>query len=54
MRHLEVHVLAEGELSAMVERIAVRELDPYTAADELLTRALGTGAMTVETRRDKR
>jgi LAO/AO transport system kinase len=54
LTHLEGQVLAEGELSAMVERIVMRELDPYTAANELLTRALGTGAVTFETRRDKR
>jgi LAO/AO transport system kinase len=54
MAHLEDQILAEGELSRMVERIVTRELDPYTAANELLTRALGAGAMTSETRRDKR
>ena len=41
MNHLERDVLAAGELEAMVDRIAMRELDPYTAAQELLTRALG-------------
>jgi LAO/AO transport system kinase len=40
MTHLEQHVLKAGELSAMVDRIAARELDPYTAANELLRRAL--------------
>jgi len=42
MDHLEREVLAAGELGAMVDRIAARELDPYTAANELLTRALGS------------
>ncbi len=38
--HLEHHVLAEGELTDVVDRIARRELDPYTAAGQLLARAL--------------
>ena len=40
MRHLEQKVLRPGELAAMVDRIAARELDPYTAADELLGRVI--------------
>jgi LAO/AO transport system kinase len=39
MDHLERNVLGRGELTAIVERIAAREIDPYTAANELLTRA---------------
>src|SRR5262249_34389394 len=39
MDHLEREVLAKGELTALVDRIAAREIDPYTAANELLTRA---------------
>ena len=39
MDHLERAVLKPGELDAMVERVAARAIDPYTAADELL--ALG-------------
>jgi LAO/AO transport system kinase len=42
LRHVESSVLSPGELSAMVDRIAARALDPYTAADEVLTRALGS------------
>ncbi len=38
--HLERKILAEGELGQIVDRIAARELDPYTAASELLGRAL--------------
>ena len=40
--HLERHVLAPGELAAIVDRIAARELDPYTAAESArcLERAL--------------
>ena len=40
MEHLERDVLDAGELGSMVDRIAARELDPYTAANELLARAL--------------
>jgi LAO/AO transport system kinase len=40
MDHLEHHVLAADELDAFVDRIAAREIDPYRAADELLSRAL--------------
>jgi LAO/AO transport system kinase len=44
MIHLEREVLAPDELAAVVDRIAARELDPYTAADSLLERAgLKTG-----------
>ncbi len=39
MDHLERRVLVAGELGAIVDRIAARELDPYTAANELLGRA---------------
>jgi LAO/AO transport system kinase len=38
--HLERRVLREGELAAIVERVASRALDPYTAASDLLGRAL--------------
>jgi len=41
MDHLERKVLGAGELGSMVDRIAARELDPYTAANALLARALG-------------
>ena len=33
-------VLAPGELDTVIDRIAARELDPYTAAQDLLRRAL--------------
>jgi len=39
MDHLQRDVLAEHELAAIVDRIAAREVDPYTAATELLARA---------------
>ena len=40
MDHLERDVLKPGELEAIVDRVAARELDPYTAADQLLARGL--------------
>ena len=40
MDHLEGHVLAPGELGTVVDRIAAREVDPYTAANDLLKRAI--------------
>ncbi len=36
---LERDVLAPGELQAIADRIAAREVDPYSAADDLLRRA---------------
>jgi LAO/AO transport system kinase len=38
--HVREHVLEPGELDAVVERIAARELDPYTAVAGILRRAL--------------
>jgi LAO/AO transport system kinase len=40
MAHLEREVLEPGELATIVERIAARDVDPYTAAGDLLARAL--------------
>jgi GTPase len=40
MDHLERDVLAPGELTAIVDRIAARDIDPYTAANDLLRRAV--------------
>jgi LAO/AO transport system kinase len=40
MERLDRDVLAAGEWGSMVDRIAERELDPYSAADALLERAL--------------
>jgi GTPase len=40
MSHLEEHVLQPGEFTRTVERIAARDLDPYTAAADLLARAV--------------
>jgi LAO/AO transport system kinase len=38
--HVEQTVLAPGEFAALVERIARREIDPYSAAADLLARAI--------------
>jgi putative protein kinase ArgK-like GTPase of G3E family len=38
---VESRVLAPGEWDALVQRIADRELDPYTASDAIMARALG-------------
>ena len=40
VEHVEHKVLAAGEFDRTLERIASRELDPYTALDEIMTRAL--------------
>jgi LAO/AO transport system kinase len=40
MQHLETHVLGEGELEALLERIASREVDPYAAAGAVMDRAV--------------
>src|SRR4029077_14501747 len=42
MDHLERQVLTAGELGQIVDRIAAREVDPYTAANDLLKRAIGS------------
>jgi LAO/AO transport system kinase len=42
MDRLERVVLAEGELAALVERVAAREVDPYTAARHLVERAIAS------------
>jgi LAO/AO transport system kinase len=42
--HVEQSVLHEGELGTVLDRIGMRELDPYTAADAIVTRALGAGS----------
>jgi LAO/AO transport system kinase len=41
LRYVEDRVLEPGELTAAVERIARRELDPYTAANAMMERAIG-------------
>ncbi len=41
MERLERELLPPGEVDAMVDRIAAREIDPYSAAAELLKKAVG-------------
>jgi LAO/AO transport system kinase len=40
LQHVEQRVLAAGEFDGMVDRIGARELDPYTAAQQILDRAI--------------
>jgi LAO/AO transport system kinase len=40
VKHVESSVLAPGEFDAILDRIAVREVDPYTVVDDILARAL--------------
>ena len=41
LQHVERHVLAAGEFERTLDAIAGREVDPYTAVDRILDRALG-------------
>jgi LAO/AO transport system kinase len=40
--HVEQQVLAAGEFDRILERIAAREIDPYTAVDDIFQRATRT------------
>ena len=40
LKHVEGTVLKAGEFDAFLERIAARELDPYSAVDEIFKRAM--------------
>lgn len=40
MEHVERDLLGPGEFDALVTRIAAREVDPYTAASDILSRAI--------------
>ena len=40
MDHLERQVLAPGEFARLVDRVSAREVDPYTAADDVIARAV--------------
>jgi LAO/AO transport system kinase len=40
LQHVEQRVLVAGEFGGMLDRIAARTLDPYTAAQEILDRAI--------------
>jgi LAO/AO transport system kinase len=41
MQHVEERVLTPGEFDAVLDRIARRELDPYTATADIIRRAIG-------------
>ena len=40
MEHVEKNLIAPSEFAALVDRIAKREVDPYTAASDILSKAL--------------
>ncbi len=40
VRHVEQRVLSDGEFDRILDRIAAREVDPYTAVDDIMKRAL--------------
>jgi LAO/AO transport system kinase len=41
LQHVEKHILQAGEFEQILNRIAERELDPYTAVDGILERSVG-------------
>jgi LAO/AO transport system kinase len=45
LRHVESRVLPAGALDQLAARIASRELDPYTATDDIMSRALGSAPL---------
>jgi LAO/AO transport system kinase len=44
LQHLEQRVLAAGEFGLWLDRIAARDVDPYTAVDAMFQRALGSSS----------
>jgi LAO/AO transport system kinase len=40
MEHVENEMLGSAEFEALVTRIAAREIDPYTAASDILSKAI--------------
>ena len=42
VQHVEERVLEEGEFEKLLDRIAARETDPYTVADAIIARSLGS------------
>jgi LAO/AO transport system kinase len=44
LHHVEHAVLSPGEFDAILDRIAAREVDPYSAVDDILARALRTAS----------
>ena len=45
MDHVERDVLGPGEMNALLDRIARRDVDPYSAAESVLTRVTGAGGV---------
>ena len=43
VQHVEQRVLETGEFASLLERLAARDTDPYTAVDDIFERALGGG-----------
>ncbi len=41
LQHVSREVLSDGEFDALLERIAGRSIDPYSAANDIVARALG-------------
>jgi LAO/AO transport system kinase len=42
--HVETHVLSPGEFNATLDRIAARDIDPYSAVDEIFGRVVRRGS----------
>jgi LAO/AO transport system kinase len=40
LKHVEERVLDAGEFDRILDRVAMREIDPYTAVDEIMKRAI--------------
>ena len=43
LKHVESNVLQPGEFAAVLDRIAARDTDPYSAVDEIFARAVAAG-----------
>lgn len=55
MEHVEQHVIGQAAFDALVERIAKREVDPYTAASAILEQAIRpSGRQAIKQENDNR
>jgi len=52
LSHVEQQVLAAGEFDRILERIAAREIDPYTAVDNIFQRAVSPASETMRAQLD--
>ena len=52
LSHVEQQVLAAGEFDRILERIAAREIDPYTAVDDIFQRAVSPASETMRAQLD--